>query len=241
MYAGTRRPLDAAAPTTRVGEPCDPWTGGRCGWSWRKRAGGRTAARHRRSRTDRQTGCDSRRSRKLLIVLSRRLASARHPLPPARGLLLAACRFAFGADHRSFTGQDVPVRCPFSGSDAASRPSDKPGKHSCHLFAQARTTTSHRRPGQPGPTNRPAVGKRRMAARRVRGRPRRQHPARPPTGSFPPFFAGARVARPVPQKNLRHSAGEWPRRLARDPAVPVPPANRRPHGPHRRSPARRAQ
>jgi hypothetical protein len=159
------------------------------------------------------------------------------------GFRLAACKFAFGADHRSFTDQDVPVRCPLLGvrRRVAAIWQTRQRKFSCHRFAQARTTTRHRRPGQPGPANRPAMGKRRMAARRVRGRPRRQHPARRPTGSFPPFLAGVRVARPVPQLNLRHSASEWPRRFARDPAVPVPPPNRRPRGRHRRPRARRVR
>jgi hypothetical protein len=66
------------------------------------------------------------------------------------------------------------------------------------------------------------MGKRRRAARRVRGRPSPQHLARPPTGSSPPFLAGVRVARarPMPQLNPGDSVHGWPRQLARRPVAP---------------------
>jgi hypothetical protein len=44
-----------------------------------------------------------------------RIPSIRRGVPRSRrpgDFRRAACKFAFGADHRSFIGQDVPVRCP---------------------------------------------------------------------------------------------------------------------------------
>jgi hypothetical protein len=178
----------------------------------------------------------------------------RHPIPPepctrpARGLAASCIRVRLWC-RPSFVRRPS-CACPLSIVRCRARrrvaaiSQTRQRKFSWHRFAQARTTTSHCRPGQPGPANRPAMGKRRMAARRVRGRPRRQHPARPPTGSFPPFLASVRVAQtrpPMPQKNLRHGAREWPRRPSRDPAVPVPPPDRSPRGRHRRPRARRAR